>query len=128
MGVIPERISRISQVRGILWDYWGLCLVGTIFSVYFLLNQFWIAVLPPYGYITWPVVAQILYWWISPLWRARYPIKTKSMLRGEVADLKYKLSRKKLVVKQYSKTVMNLLEEIKRLKKEIVEVTVVTPT
>jgi len=119
MGIVPQRrMSRRSRVWKILWFNGELFIIGIAFIIALFTNTFWIMVLPPFGYVTWAIIAQIVYMWASPKWMAKHPRVTKGMLRGEIADLRYKLNRKNFVVKGYSETVMNLLEEVKRLKKE----------
>lgn len=51
------------RVSDIFWCDGELCIIGAYFLILFLTNAFWTAVLPPYGYVLWPIVAQIIYWW-----------------------------------------------------------------
>ncbi len=121
MGIAPYRIDVLVQIRKMFWNHFELVILGVMFSILIISNMFWIAVLLPYGIFTWIIVAQIFYWWIGPRWKARFPRVTKSMLRGEIADLKYRLSCKNQVVKGYFKAIEWHQEEFKRLHAEIEE-------
>lgn len=122
-------MSRFSLIRGTFWNHFELVILGVMFFFLIVTDMFWIAVSLPYGAITLTVTAQILYWWASPRWKVRFPRITKSMLRGEIAELKYRLSVKNRVVKGYFKSLeyhmkenRRLTDEVEALKNELAEV------
>jgi len=119
LAIIPYRINRRTQLRRILWEHFELVILGVMFSLLIVTNMFWIAVFLPYGVVTWFVTAQILYWWASPRWNARFPRITKSMLRGEISKLNRLLIRKNEIIKGYFKAIEWHQEEFKRLRLEI---------
>lgn len=109
----------MKSLRKMFWNYGELWVIVVMFLVFILTNTFWVAILPPWAYVTWPVTAQIFYWWASPRWNDRFPRVTKSNLRGEISRLNHQLLSKDEIIKGYFKVVMNLQEEVRRLKKEI---------
>lgn len=102
-----------------LWEHSLLLIIAVHFLILILTDTFWMAVLLPYGPLTWLVTAQILYWWASPRWNARFPRVTKSMLREKISELNRLVTGKNEVIMGYLKTTVHLQEEVRRLKKEI---------
>lgn len=107
------------SLRKILWEHFLLLVIAGMFLGFILTNKFWMAILPPWGYVTWPVTAHILYLWAGPRWNARFPRVTKSMLREKISELNRLVAGKNEVIMGYIKTTVHLREEVRRLKKEI---------